>query len=243
MPWHAKPSGGYLLSSTEGTDNALMMNGFMNQHGYSLPSQAAVIACNAHEGGYNPWRWGLDAPPGSVEYQGYGLFQFTPYTKYIGSPTAMQLEGYAPNMSVTEVTTGANPSDGWAQMLFMDQTPASDWYYPIWRTYWNTNPNNAYALTPEEYAHYRAIWRGVMSRWAINDGITQARFKEITNIEDAVFVFLGGFEGPAWPKYYESAVDVARNQVWGIISGDTPPSPPGPPTLTRKGMPIWMYLI
>lgn len=231
MPWYAQPSGGYYYDSVEGNANILMMNGFMNQNNYEMAAQAALIACCYHEGGLNPWRWGLDVPPGSVELQGYGLFQYTEWYKYVGSPDAVNLPGYGPNMSITTITPGARPEDGWAQMQFLENG-SSGWYDPIWRSpAWNP------ASYPTEYNAYL----GLMSRWGNNGSIPQSVFKTINNIEDAVMCWLGGFEGPANPGYYQSAVNVARDHIWGKISSDTPPEPPGPYSRKKK-MPLWMYL-
>lgn len=232
MPWYAKPSGGYTLGSTEGTANALEMNGFMNGNSYDLAAQAAVIACCCHEGALNPWRWGLDAPPGSVSYQGYGLFQYTEYTKYVGSPDAVNLPGYGPNMSVSVITPGARPEDGWAQMQFMENG-SSGWFPDIWRYSWSSTDY------PAEYAAYQ----GLISRWGTNGQVPQSVFKNINVIEDAVMAWLGGFEGPLNPGYYSSALALARGDVWNLISGDTPPDPPGPgPSGRKRKMPLWMYL-
>ena len=233
MPWHAKPDYGYTISSTEGHDNILMMNGQLNAAGYELAAQAALIAVSCNEGSLNPWLWQYGTTPMVGEYTGYGLFQYTPFDKYIDNPTAMALPGYGPNRSRTSITVGALETDGWAQMAFMIEGYAG-WFPDIWR--WGAWDETEF---PVEYAAYQ----GLISRWGVNGEVTQDIFKTITNIEDAVIAFMGGYEGSANPGYYSNAVSLARNDVWPILSGDTPPSPPGPPTLTRKGMPIWMYLI
>lgn len=243
MPWYAQPRGGWTLYDAEGEENALMMNGFMNEYDFSLESQSAVIACCGHEGAYNPWRWGLDQTAMSSTLQGYGLFQYTPWSKYVGDAYAETLEGYAPNLSVDEVTAGADPADGWAQMLYFDTTLQipGNWAGYMWRVYWNTDPDNPYALTEEEYEYYRSVQADVVSRWGDGDGwVSYETFKQMDIIDDAVWAFLAGFEGPAWPKYWESACDLANGRVWEIISGDTPPDRPS--YGKRKKMPLWMYL-
>lgn len=234
MPWYAKPDYGYAINSTEGTANILMINGFLNQYNYQLAAQAALIACVANEGALNPWLWGYGHPAMTPNvYQGYGLFQFTEWDKYVDNPNATGLEGYGPNKSRDYETPGAKNTDGWAQLLFFNNG-LGGWDSNIWR-FSSWNPSSY----PTEYAAYE----GLMSRWGVNGLVTQERFKQITNIPDAVIAFLGGYEGPVNPGYYSNAVDIATNQIWGIISGDTPPTPPTPtPTGRRRSMPLWMYL-
>ena len=230
MPWNAKPYGGYGYGSQEFEENTLAINGYLNGEHYTLESQAALIACAWYESGLNPWRWGLDHPAMESGDQGYGLFQFTPWSKYVESPIAQMLPGYAPNLSNSEITPGADPSDGWAQMVFYNTLP--DWDPSMWRTYWY--PYNPlcydYDIEPldyEEYDKYRGYMQGVLDRWANQYGVVpKSTFKECTYIEDAVWMFLAGYEGPLVPRYYESAVSFARNTVWEIISDDTPPDPP-----------------
>lgn len=230
MAWNAMPSGGYGYGSQEFEDNVLEMNGFLNSVNYTLESQAALIACAWYESGLNPWRWGYDHPAMESGDQGYGLFQFTPWSKYIESDYAQSLEGYAPNLSNTTITAGADPSDGWAQMLFYQTLP--DWDPSMWRTYWYPYNPLCYELgieplSYEEDAKYRAISEGVLSRWANQNGVVpKDTFKDCTFIEDAVWMFLSGYEGPLVPRYYEDACEFARYTVWPKISSDTPPDPP-----------------
>ena len=252
MPWNAKPDYGYTITSTEGTQNIQMINGFMNEHGYQLAAQAGLIACIANEGALNPWLWGYGYPAmygdPMQSAQGYGLFQFTPWGKYVDNPSAMSLDGYGPNKSRDYITTGARPEDGWAQMLYYETLPGwNDW---IWRSYWYAGNPICYdygiePLTQAEEDYYRGITNGAISRWGSDGMLTKAQFKNISIIEDAVMAFLGGYEGPLVPRYYGTAVDLARGPIWSILSGDTPPDPPGPgphPGGRGRKMPLWMYL-
>ena len=80
MSWIAKPSGGYLMTSEEGTGNIYEMHYWMDDAAYTLEAQAGVVANCYNESALNPWRWQGD----SVSYSGgYGLFQFTPASGYI----------------------------------------------------------------------------------------------------------------------------------------------------------------
>lgn len=230
MPWNAMPYGGYGYGSTEFQENVLEINGYLNGQEYTLESQAALISCAYAESGLNPWRWGLDHPAMESGSQGYGLFQFTPWSKYIESDYAQSLPGYAPNLSNSEITPGANPSDGWAQMEFYQTLP--DWDSSMWRTYWYPYNPLCYdmgiePLDDEEDAYYHGIADGVISRWGnMNGYVPKSTFKEMNYIEDAVWAFLAGYEGPLVPRYYDYAVEFAREHVWTIISNDTPPNPP-----------------
>lgn len=247
MPWYAQPDGAFAISSTEGTGNVLMINGFLNENGYQLAAQAGLIACIVNEGGLNPWQWGYGAPPMSGDpmqsAQGYGLFQFTPWGKYVDNPDAMSLIGYGPNKSRDTITAGADPSDGWAQMLFYETLPG--WNSEIWRSYWYVGNPICYdygiePLDQAEYDYYRGVWSGLMSRWGDGSSLTKSDFKNIDIIEDAVFAFLGGYEGPLVPRYYDTAVDLARNSIWPILSGDTPPDPPDGSITTSAN---WIYYL
>ena len=251
MAWCAKPYLGYARSDPEFTENVLAINGFLNERGYTLESQAGLIACMYHESGLNPWRWGGDydgheAMEGDPNQsaQGYGFFQFTPWGKYVDNQDAELLEGYAPNKSIHEITEGADPSDGWAQMLFYDLIPG--WVADMWRDYWYAGNPLCYEyglepLTDEEVAEYQGYRDDVIFRWGINGVVPKSEFKNMTYIEDAVWAFLSGYEGPLVPRYYGDACEFAREVVWEILSSDTPPDPPDSMS-SRKGMPLWMYL-
>ena len=73
MSWHGKPSGGYSMSSTEGTENIYEMHYMFDAAGYTLESQAGIIGNVVNESALNVWRWQGDTV--NMYYGGYGLFQ------------------------------------------------------------------------------------------------------------------------------------------------------------------------
>lgn len=222
MTWHAKPSGYYSYTSSEGLDNIYEMNGTMG--GATLEARAAVIANSFHEGGLNPWRWQGDTYGLS---RGYGLFQFTPASGYINSSWPTK----APNLSTTEITAGADPSDGEAQCEVMATDYLGKWVSSCWRSYWDIQTyNNLYAYRGE-----------VLRRWGSGSSISMAQFFQCQDLDAATFIFLACFEGPAIPNFSTRQSTAAI--IYQILGGvpPTPPTPPEPPTPPiGSGVPWWL---
>ncbi len=227
MAFNAKPSGSYGFSSTEGTNNVQQMYNMFSSLGYAVEAIAGVIGNSMSESGLNPWRWQGDKVSMSG---GYGLFQYTPASGYINL-TGIQY--FAPNLSTTEVTSGADPDDGFAQIIVFDENRLSKWGSGAWRPYWSTTT----------YAQLYAERNRILKQWGSGSSISMAQFKAITNVYDATFVFLACFEGPLVPNMtprYNNA-----STAYEILTGmqPEPPTPtPTPTTKQRKGMPLWMYL-
>lgn len=223
MGWHAKPSGSYGYTSVEGKANIAEMNTFFNNRGYTLEAQAGIFGNAAGESGLNPWRWQSD----TVNLLGgYGLFQYTPASGYINN--ASHLDYYAPNLSVTEVTSGASPEDGIAQCTALADNTLGKWTTRCWRSYWDK----------DTYSELYAVRTDILNIYGDGSRLTLSQFKEIDNVYYATFAFLACFEGPAVPNMgirYEYASD-----IYTMLTGDTP-FPPDPPTKRNK-MPIWMLL-
>lgn len=137
--WHAKVRGGYSRDTQEALDNARMMAAVMRTQGWSLKAIAAMLGNGAGESGLNPWRWESDDVPTYSEYQswsseearshGYGLFGFTPASKYIEG--GKSYEGYAPNFS----DRAGNASDGAAQTSYFSATVGSSWSHSNYSYY------------------------------------------------------------------------------------------------------------
>ncbi len=137
MSWSAKPSGGYGISSNEAIGN---MQEIVNLLGDSWTMEAicGMMGVMYGESGMNPWRWQSDAVDLTSSVKGYGLMQFTPAYGYINN-YGVGIDYFAPNLSVTEVTSGAAPTDGRAQIYVIDNDVAgkfinrSSWcnYYDI----------------------------------------------------------------------------------------------------------------
>lgn len=223
MTWYAKPKGSYGMYSTEGNANIFEMASCWPA--WTDAAKSAAIGNSIHEGGLNPWRWQNDSQS-SVDSGGYGLFQFTPGSAYTSLSFA------APNMSVSEVTAGADPSDGATQCDMVASNYLGKWVSSCWRSYWDTTT----------YATLYAYRSQVLNTWGSGNSISIAQFGQITDVDAATFVFLACFEGPAVPNYGVRAT--SANKIYEILTGTTPPTPdppdpPTPPTPTGT-VPPWL---
>lgn len=219
--WHAKPSGGYSLSSSEGKDNMDMIYAEFSAQGYTLEAVSAIIGNMNNESAMNVWRWQGD----SVVYSaGYGLIQFTPASDYIN---LSGIPNHAPNLSTSSQTSGASPNDGSAQCYVIYNDTLSKWQNNIWRNYW------AVSDYPTEYAYMQEL-RNTYGRY-----ISQDTFKAVTDLKAATFLFNGGYVGELVLNFNPRYADAQT--AYAYLSGHTPPTPPVPPTPRRK-LPIIFYL-
>lgn len=143
MSWHTKVTGGYTSSSAEGRDNATEIANTLIQDNWEIKSICALLGNGAGESGLNPWRWESDYVPTYSEFlswdssqsqtHGYGLFQFTPASKYINSQSQSMYGaiGYAPNFSDIQ---GGN-LDGNAQVAFFNTRLPNDWLGGLYNYY------------------------------------------------------------------------------------------------------------
>lgn len=229
MAWHGKPSGGYLMSSTEGTENIWEMHYMLQNNGYTIEAQSGIIGNVYNESALNVWRWQSDTV--SIYSGGYGLFQYTAsdppnYTdRYID--VCSSLPYYAPNLSTSTITQGALVTDAICQMNVFMTDYLHKWVGTIWRSYWPANPT------------LRAKVNNILSTYGNGSTLTLEQFKLINDIESATIAFLGAFEGPAVPNYTTRVQ--SANEAYQILSG-TPPTPPGPTPSTRGKMPLWMMI-
>ncbi len=231
MSWHGKPSGGYVMSSTEGTENIYEMHYMFDAAGYTLESQAGIIGNVVNESALNVWRWQGDTV--NMYYGGYGLFQYTASTsaatdRYID--VCANLPYYAPNLSTSSVTQGALVTDAICQMNVFTSDYLNKWHATIWRSYWPANQT------------LRNMVNNILNTWGNGTTLSQYQFSQITSVSDAAVAFLGAFEGPQYPNY-QPRIDSA-NAVYQILQG-APPGPgpgPGPSPTTRGKMPVWMML-
>lgn len=212
--WNAKPSGAYALSSAKAKENITEIAAYLTPKGYTDESQAGVVGNVYGESGLNPWRWQSDTVNTDM---GYGLFQFTPASSYLNK--AKNLAEYAPNLSTSEITTGAKPTDGIAQLEAFDTDLLGKWNVYLWRPYWDKT----------EYAELYQEALRVLETYGTNYQLSIGQFRTIDNIYDATLAFLGCYEGPAVPnitarvKYAETAYEVISKH----------------PKI-RKGMPVYM---
>ena len=220
--WHAKPSGGYGIPTSENYDNSMEIYGILSAQGFSVEAVSGVCGNAQAESGLNPWRWQGDTytPSG-----GYGLLQWTPSTGYTS------LSGATPNFSVSEITQGATPEDGARQIqAFYENNPAK-WHSSCWRSYWNTST----------YADYYARCQYILATWGSNGRLSLDQFKTINDPYYASDAFLACFEGALVPNY-QARWGIAT-QFYERFTGVTPPEPPEPPeppTPPIGDLPVWL---
>ena len=135
--WHAKRTGAYSRSSTDGWDNIQLIYSNLVRNGFTDEAACGVIVNMEHEGGFNPWRWESDDVLATSDWtiidssmiHGYGLCGWTPSGKYLHDnwnnlglyPSTYK--GYAPNYS----DQPGNASDGHAQMIFIIEGQQYNW--------------------------------------------------------------------------------------------------------------------
>lgn len=221
--WYAKPSGLYATNSTEGIANTWEIYNILDAQGYSLEAICGVGGAIFTESGLNPWRWENDT------YNlngGYGFFQFTPSSDYFNDCSGVT--GYAPNMSPSQITAGANVSDAIAQMSVMVNDLLQKWVTYPWRSYWDAN------VYPTQYQEAMTI----LQTYGNNNRLTQNDYKLINNVADAAIAFMCCYEGPAVPDF--NTYERFAFEIYDTLTG-TPPQPPTPIyTGKKRRFPIWM---
>lgn len=220
--WNAKPSGAYNLTSDEAKYNMIEIAAYLLTQGYTPAAVAGVIGNVYAESGLNPWRWQSDT---ANENAGYGLFQYTPAYGYIDE--CADVEWYAPNLSTTDQTEGAEASDGMAQVIVFDTNKLLKWVSTCWRSYWDE----------QEYSELYSMRQTILRESGDGSRLSMEQFKTIEYVKYATFAFLACFEGPAVPNL-EARVQYA-NVAYVYLFGESPPQPPTP---SRKKMPIFMMI-
>lgn len=198
MTWYAKPRGGYSIDSPEACANMDEIRNICNSRGWTLEAICGMLGNMNNESGFNPWRWQSDR----VDYDmGYGLPQFTPASGYFDD-YGVGTEGFAPNRSTSTATSGASPSDGYAQIIVIDEDKAGKF------------------LNRKSYCDY----------WDISSCYPFSNYKQVTDLYTATVGWLFNYEFPADTSKsvaddrYQSAVT-----CYQYLSGHDP-SPPDPPT-------------
>lgn len=114
--WHAKEKGAYAQESQEAFDNAVMTLNFLSSTaGATVNAVSGLLGNVGIESGYNPWRWQSDIVQGASGKSGYGLFQFTPASKYIQNAQAQGYKDFNPHYAGHQ----GKPEDGNAQLEFI----------------------------------------------------------------------------------------------------------------------------
>lgn len=220
MPFYAKPSGGYAISSTEGTANIEACYDYLNPSGYVKDAVSGMLGNVSHESGLNPWRWQSDQVSLTDPYKGYGLMQFTPAYQYIN---LTGIPDHAPNTSTSSQTAGASPDDAKGQLYVFIHDTLGKWYPYLWRTYWRSSK-------------YPALYQqaqNILNTYGNGTTLTQSQFATISNYQDACLAFLGCYEGPAesdnnpLDANYNTRVQAAY-QVKLILDQYQPGPGPGP---------------
>ena len=188
MAFYAKPSGGYTISSFEGSNNIIEAYNYLSQYGYTKEAVAGMMGNVAAESGLNPWRWENN----TVNYnKGYGLFQFTPASGYI--PGCNSLQYYAPSLNTGSVDPSADPDDAKCQLYVFATDYLHKWDTDCWR-----DPD----WDPLQYPDLYAIRNNILFYYGSGTSLSVTQFAAITNVDDACFAFLGCYEKPLIPNYY-----------------------------------------
>lgn len=159
--WHAKANGGYARDTSEAQENVLLMASILQSKGWGIESIAAMLGAAVGESGLNPWRWESDYiptiteaqgwTPAQAEQHGYGMWQFTPYSKYVDN--AQSYPGYSPHFADQQ----GSPLDGQAQTLFANDNIPTSWSHNLYNYYYDdfiaigVDINDFYFITYEQF--------------------------------------------------------------------------------------------
>lgn len=193
MSFVAQPSGGYSITSPEGTNNIYEVYNYLEPLGYNKQCVIGMLGNIAAESGLNPWRWQGDSYNLS---NGYGLVQFTPASGYIN---LTGIPNHAPNLSTSIQTAGSSPDDGKGQLYVFDNDTLGKWVNTCWRSYWNP------ATYPDLYAKRTTI----LNTYGSGTTLSMSQFRTINDYQDACFAFLACYEGPAIPNYNDRLANAA----------------------------------
>ena len=148
--WHNKNTGAYSRDSIEAQENVMKMVEVLAPLGWTINAIAALAGNQAYESGFNPWRWESDTVNMA---RGYGLFQYTPASKYINSSVAAGYTGFQPNYPMGS----GGPDDGTAQLLFMHNNVDGGYI-----------PTNAYPLSMQAFRESTQSPDYLASAWLHN---------------------------------------------------------------------------
>lgn len=218
--WSAKNDGGYPVESFEWNNNVTeiddLLRGF---HEWALVSVCGVIGNASGESGLNPWNWedGYEhyAPTieefnlGQANARGYGLFQYTPPTKYINDESSQIYQYYSPNFYGSAGTF----EDGHAQLAWLVDNIPSDWsagFRPEYKPYLDA-----------EGIDYTTIERMTLDQFM--RGVNA--FEEEMTLDESTLAFLLHYERP---RYEDAASSFetrkyAAEKAWETITTDPKP--------------------
>lgn len=211
--WHAKIYGGYGFTSEEARDNIQEINWTMNEWGYTLEAQAGIIGNLNWESRMNPWKWQNDRVNEGYT-NGYGLFQYTPASRYFNHCSDKPY--YGPSLSTSEDTPGMTPEDAICQLNSFRDNELHDWLNYGWRSYWDR----------EAYVDMYERFTTAMDNWGTNGRLSQAAYSQITDEGDAAILFMACYLGPGGTSEpnWRSRIQSAR-QCLDWLSTDPRPTP------------------
>lgn len=151
--WHNKNYGAYSRDSQECQENVMKIMSILMSQGWTSNAVAGLCGNIEAESGFNPWRWQGDTPNTSG---GYGLFQYTPSSHYIGDSLASTMQGYAPNYPIGR----GGQDDGTAQLLYMMENNVQGGPQYI--------PTSEYPLSFSDYQHSTESPEYLASAWLKN---------------------------------------------------------------------------
>ncbi len=208
MPFYAIPYGGYSINSTAGTANIQAIYDYLKPYGYTKEAVAGICGNAAWESGLNPWRW----QGNQVNYNaGYGLFQYTPASGYI--PGCSSLPDYAPNLSVSEQTPGADPNDARCQLYVFASNYLGKWVSNCW---------NYRDWDPADFPTLYDLRNHILTTYGSGNSLSMTQFMTITDVPSATFAFLGCFERAATPATYETYRLPYAQQCYDILQAYDP---------------------
>ena len=268
--WHGKPTGKYFAYAwdgssitsfaftQEGIDNAWAAYGCYTDKGWSAAAIAAVVGMQCWESGLNPWRWQSDnviAMTSSDRYNtliGYGLPQFTPQAQYSDPATvfAGNLSQYqylidyfnndaefrryfAPNYSDH---TG-RPSDGEAQCLYVNRQCTGSGFY--FRRIQNGSPMH-YTFGYMPFSDFSTASIGTIYTSPRDTAPADCDVDTYAiTLDILIYQWVNNF-GRGVSETPESTAlrSRAANELYTLYTG----TPPIPPPVIRRKMPLWMML-
>lgn len=201
------------LTTAEKEVNAFYIRDYLLAKGWTIEAVCGMLGNMEHESALNPGRWeGNNVGSGP----GYGIVQWTPWTKY----------------------TGWCENEGRADPSEMDNN--------LDRIIWELNNGVQYYTTenyPETFAEFSVstktpyylacafAWnyeRSAVVLWGAN---SKAEADTLTEAEkEANREALRQLRGGSANKWYE------------FLTGSTPPTPPTPTPTKKSKMPLWMFL-
>lgn len=219
MPFIAQENAQYYIQNNdpEAEQNAYAIADVLIPLGYCAEAIAAICGNIQHEGMMNPWYWEDRNTPTYAEayawsptqllVHGYGFFQYTYFTKYINTQNE-SLSGYAPHFH----DRVGGPSDGEAQLLFMNQD--------IFTSNWSTNQLGYYRQSFQDILGIDiTAWYGTSAQDFIDGNVVGNTPEE--KVENLTGVFELQYEAPKnEPPDYRATVNYSLRVYDALLYHD-----------------------